>query len=47
MKSNKKIGICADHGGFELKEKLIPFLIKKPASEFVVHSGRLDDILLL
>lgn len=22
----KKIGICADHGGFELKEKLVPFL---------------------
>lgn len=26
--SNKKIGICADHGGFELKEHIIPFLIK-------------------
>ena len=26
--TNKKIGICADHGGFELKKKLIPFLIK-------------------
>ena len=26
--TNKKIGICADHGGFDLKEKLIPFLIK-------------------
>lgn len=24
----KKIGICADHGGFELKERLKPFLIK-------------------
>ena len=24
-----KIGICADHGGFDLKEKLISFLIKK------------------
>ena len=24
----KKIGICADHGGFDLKEKLISFLIK-------------------
>ncbi|KEY19610.1 RpiB/LacA/LacB family sugar-phosphate isomerase [Kaistella antarctica] len=23
-----KIGICADHGGFDLKEKLISFLIK-------------------
>ena len=22
----KKIGICADHGGFELKETIIPFL---------------------
>lgn len=26
--SIKKIGICADHGGFELKEKILPFLIK-------------------
>lgn len=24
----KKIGICADHGGFELKEKIKSFLIK-------------------
>lgn len=24
----KKIGVCADHGGFELKEKLKSFLIK-------------------
>lgn len=23
-----KIGICADHGGFELKEKIVAFLIK-------------------
>ncbi len=23
-----KIGICADHGGFELKERIIPFLIE-------------------
>ncbi|WP_417428405.1 RpiB/LacA/LacB family sugar-phosphate isomerase [Halpernia sp.] len=28
IKSSKKIGICADHGGFELKQKLIPFLVK-------------------
>ncbi|MBO3099021.1 RpiB/LacA/LacB family sugar-phosphate isomerase [Gelidibacter pelagius] len=27
-KSHKKIGICADHGGFELKEKIKPFLIE-------------------
>ncbi|MCK9450472.1 MAG: RpiB/LacA/LacB family sugar-phosphate isomerase [Bacteroidales bacterium] len=26
--SNKKIGICADHGGFELKEKIKSFLTK-------------------
>lgn len=26
--THKKIGICADHGGFELKEKIIPFLTK-------------------
>ncbi|WP_323028405.1 RpiB/LacA/LacB family sugar-phosphate isomerase [Gelidibacter japonicus] len=26
--SHKKIGICADHGGFELKEKIKPFLIE-------------------
>ncbi len=23
----RKIGICADHGGFELKERMIPFLV--------------------
>lgn len=28
MKSNKKIGICSDHGGFKLKQKIIQFLIK-------------------
>lgn len=27
-KNHKKIGICADHGGFELKEKIKPFLIE-------------------
>lgn len=27
-KISKKVGICADHGGFELKEKIILFLIK-------------------
>ncbi|MBJ7881724.1 RpiB/LacA/LacB family sugar-phosphate isomerase [Gelidibacter salicanalis] len=27
-KSHKKIGICADHGGFELKEKMASFLIE-------------------
>lgn len=26
--THKKIGICADHGGFELKEKIISFLLK-------------------
>ncbi|TXE07802.1 RpiB/LacA/LacB family sugar-phosphate isomerase [Gelidibacter salicanalis] len=26
--SVKRIGICADHGGFELKEKIKPFLIQ-------------------
>lgn len=26
--SHKKIGICADHGEFELKEKIVPFLTK-------------------
>ena len=26
--TNNKIGICADHGGFELKEKIISFLLK-------------------
>ena len=28
-KQSLKIGICADHGGFELKEKLKSFLISK------------------
>ena len=28
MQSNKKIGICADHGGFELKERMKSFLTK-------------------
>lgn len=27
-KSHKKIGICADHGGFELKAEIKPFLIE-------------------
>ncbi|WP_027125118.1 RpiB/LacA/LacB family sugar-phosphate isomerase [Gelidibacter mesophilus] len=27
-KSHKKIGICADHGGFELKEEIKPFLLE-------------------
>lgn len=27
-KSHKKVGICADHGGFELKEKIRSFLIE-------------------
>ncbi|SEF53494.1 ribose 5-phosphate isomerase B [Halpernia humi] len=28
IKSKKKIGICSDHGGFELKEKIVSFLIR-------------------
>lgn len=27
-KSHKKIGICADHGGFELKQKITSFLME-------------------
>ncbi|WP_326984316.1 RpiB/LacA/LacB family sugar-phosphate isomerase [Chryseobacterium sp. MYb264] len=28
MSASIKIGICADHGGFELKEKIKPFLVE-------------------
>ena len=39
-KSLNKIGICADHGGFELKEKLKYFLVK---NEFqIVDFGAME-----
>lgn len=42
-KETKKIGVCADHGGFELKEKIILFL-KKNGFEAVDYGSKvLDD----
>lgn len=43
MKRNKKIGICADHGGFELKDKIIPFLTKNNFDIVDFGAKTLDD----
>ena len=43
-KSNhKKIGICADHGGFELKEKIISFLLKNEFQPVDFGAKELND----
>lgn len=43
-KSNhKKIGICADHGGFELKEKIISFLLKNEFQSVDFGAKELND----
>lgn len=42
-KSHKKIGICADHGGFELKEKITDFLIENQFNPVDFGAKRLDD----
>ena len=39
----KKIGICADHGGFELKEKLKPFLTNNHFELMDFGAHELDD----
>lgn len=39
----KKIGICADHGGFELKEKIIPFLEKNNFETIDFGANTLED----
>lgn len=39
----KKIGICADHGGFELKEKIMPFLIKNQFEPVDFGANVLDN----
>lgn len=41
--SFKKVGICADHGGFELKERIIPFLIKNQFLPVDFGAKELDD----
>lgn len=42
-KAIKKIGICADHGGFELKEKLKSFLIKHQFEPVDFGAKTLDE----
>lgn len=39
----KKIGICADHGGFELKERIKPFLTKNQFQPVDFGAKELDD----
>jgi len=39
----KKIGICADHGGFELKERIKSFLIKNQYQPVDFGAKELDD----
>lgn len=38
-----KIGICADHGGFELKEKIISFLLKNEFQPVDFGAKELND----
>ncbi|MGA9213507.1 RpiB/LacA/LacB family sugar-phosphate isomerase [Kaistella sp.] len=38
-----KIGICADHGGFELKERIISFLIKNQFQPVDFGAKELDN----
>ena len=41
----KKIAIASDHGGFELKESIITFLLKKGNEiKYVVINGFLIDL---
>lgn len=40
---NKKIGICADHGGYELKEKIKTFLIALQFQPVDFGAKKLDD----
>lgn len=42
-KSHKKIGICADHGGFELKERIKTFLIENQFVPVDFGAKRLDE----
>lgn len=42
-KSHKKIGICADHGGFELKERIKSFLIENQFVPVDFGAKRLDE----
>ncbi|RXJ49638.1 RpiB/LacA/LacB family sugar-phosphate isomerase [Gelidibacter gilvus] len=42
-KSHKKIGICADHGGFELKEKIKTFLTDNQFLPVDFGAKRLDE----
>ena len=39
----RKIGICADHGGFELKERMIPFLIANKFHVIDYGANELDN----
>lgn len=39
----RKIGICADHGGFELKEKIKSFLIQNNLEPIDFGSNHLDN----
>lgn len=39
---NKKIGICADHGGFELKERMILFLKENHFEPIDFGADKLD-----
>jgi len=41
--SHKKIGICADHGGFELKEIIVPFLTKNKFEPIDFGANVLDE----
>ena len=43
IESNIKIGICADHGGFELKEKMKFFLIKNHFQPVDFGAKELDN----
>ena len=39
----KKIGICADHGGFELKERIVSFLIENHFEPIDFGATKLDE----
>ena len=41
--SNKKLGICADHGGFELKEKIVSFFTKNKFEVIDFGANVLDN----
>ena len=43
MQSIKKIGLCADHGGFELKEIIKDFLIKNQFEPIDFGAKKLDN----